>query len=170
MSLSYPKPIILTHWITFILVVVAYLSSGNPTTSGLIGQVHVACGLSIFVLFFIRLGLIALYKKDIPENPIINTDQNRLFKIVKFMLYLSLCIVPIAGWLALSSLTDHFKISAFNLPLLSSVKGLASIGSFHQILGNLFITLVALHAVAALIHHFIFKDQVLKSMLFKQKK
>ncbi len=167
---TYPKPIIIIHWLTLLLVVIAYLSSGNPTNTGLLGQVHVTCGLSILILFFIRLSLIVIYQKNIPQNEIINHYQNRLFKIVRLMLYLSLCIVPIAGWLALSSLTDHFKIGSVNLPLLSSVRGVNSIGELHQFLGNAFIALVGLHGAAALIHHFIFKDHVLKSMLFKRDK
>jgi cytochrome b561 len=53
---------------------------------------------------------------------------------------------------------------------LSSVREVKYIGQIHQFLGNFFITVVGLHACAALIHHFIFKDNVLKSMLFKKMK
>lgn len=91
-----------------------------------------------------------------------------LFKTVRFFLYLSLCIVPIAGWMTLSSFTDNFHVLSLNLPLLSTVWGSDYIADAHQFLGNLFIALVGLHACAALVHHFIFKDNVLKSMLFKK--
>ena len=53
---------------------------------------------------------------------------------------------------------------------MSSVREVKYIGQMHQFLGNFFITVVGLHACAALIHHFIFKDNVLKSMLFKKMK
>ena len=119
MKNSYPKPIIIIHWLTFILVATVYLTGGNPTTTGLLGQIHVIVGISIFILFLIRLGFIFIYKKSIPKNKILNQYQEKLFKIVRFTLYLSLCIVPIAGWLALSSLTDNFKVLFLNLPILS---------------------------------------------------
>lgn len=170
MNKNYPKLIIIMHWITFILVVTAYWTSGDPRKTGLFGKIHITCGILIFMLFFIRLSLIFFYKKSIPQNEIINQYQAKLFKIVRFMLYLSLCIVPIAGWIALSSLTDHFAVGAINLPLLSSVRGVQYIGALHQFLGNAFIAIVGLHACAALIHHFIFKDNVLKSMLFNKNK
>ena len=169
MNKNYPIPIIIMHWLTLILVVIAYWTSGDPTRTGLFGKIHITCGILIFILFFIRLSFIFFYKKSIPQNEIINQYQAKLFKIVKFTLYLSLCIVPIAGWLALSSLTDHFDVGSVNLPLLSSVRGVEYIGEIHQFLGNAFIAIVGLHASAALIHHFIFKDNVLKSMLFNKK-
>lgn len=168
MNNNYPKPMIIMHWITFVLVVIVYLTSGDPTRTGLQGQIHVVGGISIFILFFMRLIFLFIYKERIPQNEIINSYQIKLFKIVRFTLYLSLCIVPIAGWLALSSLTDNFQVFSLNLPLLSSVKDLEFIAELHQFLGNFFITVVGLHACAALIHHFIFKDNVLKSMLFKK--
>ena len=166
----YPKPIIIMHWITFFLVATVYLTGGNPTATGLLGQIHLIGGISIFILFFIRLVFVFVYKKSIPQNEIINQYQKNLFKIVRFFLYLSLCVVPIAGWLALSSFTDNFKVSFLNLPLLSSVRDVQYIGELHEFLGNAFIAIVGLHASAALIHHFIFKDHVLKSMLFNRNK
>ncbi|MGA9699960.1 cytochrome b [Acinetobacter sp. ANC 3781] len=170
MNNNYPKPMIIMHWITFVLVVIVYLTSGDPTRTGLQGQIHVIGGISIFILFFVRLIFVFFYKRNIPQNEIINPYQIKLFKIVRFALYVSLCVVPIAGWLALSSFTDNFQVFSLNLPLLSSVREVKYIGQIHQFLGNFFITVVGLHACAALIHHFIFKDNVLKSMLFKKMK
>ena len=170
MKNTYPKPIIIMHWITFFLVATVYLTGGNPTTTGLLGQIHLIGGISIFILFFIRLVFIFVYKKSIPQNEIINQYQKNLFKIVRFFLYLSLCVVPISGWLALSSFADNFKLLFLNLPLLSSVRDIQYIGELHELLGNAFIAIVGLHASAALMHHFIFKDNVLKSMLFKRNK
>lgn len=168
MNNNYPKPIIIMHWITFVLVVIVYLTSGDPKRTGLQGQIHVVGGISIFIIFFVRLSFVFIYKRSIPQNEIISSYQIKLFKIVRFTLYLSLCVVPIAGWLALSSLTDNFQVFSLNLPLLSSVKDLKFIAELHQFLGNFFIVIVGLHACAALIHHFLFKDNVLKSMLFKK--
>ena len=168
MKNNYPKPIIIMHWITFALVAMVYLTAGDPTITDWKGQIHVAGGILIFILFFLRLSFVFLYRKSIPKTEIINSYQIMFFKTVRFFLYLSLCIVPIAGWMTLSSFTDNFHVLSLNLPLLSTVWGSDYIADAHQFLGNLFIALVGLHACAALVHHFIFKDNVLKSMLFKK--
>lgn len=49
MNNNYPKPMIIMHWITFVLVVIVYLTSGDPTRTGLQGQIHVIGGISIFI-------------------------------------------------------------------------------------------------------------------------
>ena len=87
MKNNYPKPIIIIHWLTFVLVVTVYLTGGNPTSTGLLGQIHVIGGISIFILFLIRLGFIFIYKKSIPQNKTMNQYQEKLFKIVRFMFY-----------------------------------------------------------------------------------
>lgn len=97
----------------------------------------------------------------------INKDQKDL-EIVRFALYLSLFAVPLAGWLALSSLTESFTVLSFNLSLLNSLLGAEYIGGLHEFLGKPFYcNRRPAGACAALMHHFIFKDNVLKSMLIR---
>lgn len=166
----YPKLMIVVHWLTLLFVVAAYLSSGNPLKTGLQGQIHVITGMSVFILFLIRILFLFHYRGQLPQNVIINRTQEILFKIVRLLLYVSLFAVPLLGWLALSSLTDHFRLLGFNLMLFSSVSQNEFLGTVHQFLGNLFISLVGLHTGAALIHHFYLKDNVLKSILFSRDK
>lgn len=170
MNNNYPKSIVLMHWVTFILVATAYLTSGDPTESGLTGQVHVISGMTILILALVRLLLIFVNRKRLPEQPVVSPLQLRLFKIMKWALYLSLLIVPILGVLALSSITDQYAIFSWSLPLLPQLRGLEIVAEIHQLLGNVFISLVGLHAAAALIHHFVLKDRVLKSMTFREDK
>jgi cytochrome b561 len=169
MNNNYPKPMVAMHWVTFLLVLLVYFTSGNPIKTGIVGQIHVLGGILVFILFFIRVILVFIYKDNIPKNRMINAYQIILFKIVKITLYLSLCCVPILGWLALSSLTDSFSAWSINIPLWTEVSGDHFIAELHQILANVFMTLVGLHACAALIHHFVFKDGILKSMLLRNK-
>lgn len=106
------------------------------------------------------------YSNRLPKNEILNKIQEVLFKTVRFLLYLCLFVVPLFGWLALSSLTDSFQLFNQDVPLFSLAQNVDYLGNIHKLLGNLFISLVGLHACAALLHHFILKDNVLKSMLF----
>ena len=79
MKNNYPKPIIIMHWITFVLVAMVYLTAGDPTIMGWKGQIHVAGGFLIFILFFLRLSFVFLYRKSIPKTEIINSYQIMLF-------------------------------------------------------------------------------------------
>ena len=169
MSDHYPKPMVLIHWGTLFLVLLVYFSSGNSIKTGILGQIHVLGGILVFILFLIRVLFVFIYKDTIPKNRMISAYQKILFKIVKTALYLSLCCVPILGWLALSSLTNSFHAWSINIPLWTEVRGDHFIAELHQILANVFMTLVGLHACAALIHHFVFKDGILKSMLLRNK-
>jgi cytochrome b561 len=119
-----------------------------------------------FFIIFIRLGFIVYYSNRLPKNEILNKIQEVLFKTFRFLLYLCLFVVPLFGWLALSSLTDSFQLFNQDVPLFSLAQNVDYLGNIHKLLGNLFISLVGLHACAALLHHFILKDNVLKSMLF----
>ena len=92
MKNNYPKPIIIMHWVTFALVAMVYLTAGDPTITDWKGQIHVAGGILIFILFFLRLSFVFLYRKSIPKTEIINSYQIMLFKTVRFFLYLSLCM------------------------------------------------------------------------------
>lgn len=169
MSDNYPKPMVLMHWGTLFLVLLVYFSSENSIKMGILGQIHVTGGILVFILFLVRVILLFIYKDHIPKNKMINAYQKILFKLVKITLYLSLCCVPILGWLALSSVTDSFHAWSINIPLWKGVRHDYFIAELHQIMANVFITLVGLHACAALIHHFVFKDGTLKSMLLKNK-
>ncbi len=156
------------HWITFALVAMVYLTAGDPTITDWKGQIHVAGGILIFILFFLRLSFVFLYRKSIPKTEIINSYQIMLFKMVRIFPLLKPMYCSNCGLDDIMGFTDNFQVLSLNLPLLSTVWESDYIADAHQILGNLFIALVGLHACAALIHHFIFRDNVLKSMLFKK--
>ncbi|ERS04147.1 cytochrome b [Acinetobacter sp. COS3] len=170
MENNYPKPIIILHWLTLCLVLIAYFSSGNPLHDKIWGQVHVMSGLLVFAISIARVTTVYCYRKQLPHNKIISRYQEKLFKLVRLVLYLSLFVVPVMGWLALSSMTTQFDLYSMQLPLARLTTSNHLVGEAHQFLGNMFIFFVGLHAAAALAHHFIFKDGVLKSMLAKNDK
>lgn len=63
---------------------------------------------------------------------------------------------------------DIFDAILFNLPLMGKPGSLLhQLANYHQTIGNVFITLVGVHAFAALVHHYYFKDNTLKKMLFR---
>lgn len=169
MKNKYPFPIMIMHWLTLCLVVLAYLTGGDPTVHLKSGELHVFAGVSVFLLFFIRIIMIFTYRKDIPLNKPMNKYQRTLFLMVKYTLYSLLFLIPVLGWVTLSGLTESYQFFGMSLPLISNSWDVEKIGEIHEFLGNSFMVLICFHALAALIHHYVFKDNVLKSMLYFKK-
>lgn len=168
MNTRYPTPIILIHWLVAILVLTAYITGGNPVRYGFEGEIHVASGMAIAILFLIRLPLRLLFKRNIPTHNLPRW-QHYLASLPHFTLYICMILLPVTGIFALSDKTQEYAVLGIQLPLLSSfsfgeIAGFDDIGELHEFLGQAFIALAGVHAVAALLHHFIWKDSVLRSM------
>ncbi|MCW5588446.1 MAG: cytochrome b [Legionellales bacterium] len=83
------------------------------------------------------------------------------------LLYLAILAMPICG-LLLSTYAGHppsfFGLFTVTLPLAKD-KALAELfGNLHSVFAFVIIGLLVLHVSAALVHHFIFKDNTLKRM------
>lgn len=160
---KFPKLVIYAHWATLCLVFLAYVTSQSPIQDQWLGQMHVLAGSIVFIFFFIRITLYLSFRTQFPDVPKMPKFQDNAFKWMKISLYLCLFFVPFFGWFALSTTQSHFHILGVNFPMIKIIENY-NIGLLHQIIANIFITLIALHACAALFHHFILKDNVLKSM------
>lgn len=166
---KYPFPFITLHWLTAVSVILAYLTSGDPTRAhssldALIGQLHVATGMLVFALVCVRvlLRLSLPMPPQTPSHPLLNKSASA----AHLLLYLLLFLTPLAGWSKLSAKTTEFSALGWHLPLLPSPTSLlAALGNAHELIGNAFITLVGLHALAAIFHHVYLKDGVLQKML-----
>lgn len=157
------------HWLTALAVVVAYVISGDPTQGKsaldvLVGQTHVATGLLIATLVVMRLPMRFLL--NAPPPVAASAWQQKTATLVHVALYALLFVVPLAGWAALSGKTQAFAIVGIALPLLNAkATWVGLLGDAHQTLGNAFIWLAGLHAVAALWHHYWMRDSTLTRML-----
>ncbi|MGY4674999.1 cytochrome b [Ursidibacter arcticus] len=166
MNTHYPKAMIFIHWLVVILVIAAYLTAGNPVRNGIEGQIHTGCGIMIAAIFLIRLVIRLWFKAKIPKHSLPNW-QHYLASITHIMLYLCIIFIPITGFMALSDNAIQYEILGIELPLFSEIPIWdwdLSVGELHELLGNGFVGLAGIHALAALAHHFILKDNVLKSM------
>lgn len=165
----YPTPLIALHWLTAVAVITAYITSGNLAEAEnslnlIIGQTHVLSGISVFALVALRLPLRALLGTP-PAEPAPRWQQ-RATRAMHFGLYALMLLVPLAGWAALADKTTAFTLlGAFRLPLLNAqVSWVKLLGDAHQTLGNVFIWLAGLHAIAALAHHYLLHDATLVRM------
>jgi cytochrome b561 len=161
------------HWITVLLVAVAWglgqamdLLPKDSRPSGI--AVHIAVGLIIFVAV---LGRFAWRMGDPPPDAIRSplgywTDVMAI--ATHYGLYLLLAAAPILGvatWFARGQ--DLSVLGLFHIvtPLAQNRDLAHSLVEVHETLANAIVILAGLHASAALVHHYIFKDQTLLRML-----
>lgn len=165
----YPAPLLLLHWLTVAAVIVAYATSGDPShaQSGMdafVGQVHVASGLFVAALTGVRLPLRLMM--NVPEAQPASAWQRRAATTMQWLLYALMVVVPLAGMIALADKVQTFTVAGLALPMLNvQATWVNRLGDAHQTLGNLFVSLAGVHAIAALWHHFWVKDNTLRSML-----
>ena len=122
------------------------------------------------ILFLVLLRLLWRSINQIPALPAqMPIWQKKAALWVHIGLYICLILMPISGWL-ISSAAD-LPISFFGLftiptliPASESLESLFSLS--HTVIAYLLMFLIVLHIAAALHHHFIVKDNILRRMLY----
>ena len=161
------------HWVIFllvlILIVVGFIMVGieDKALKAQIVNVHKLTGLLVLTLMILR-GLWALMNVK-PLLPFGTPDWEKVAERgMHYLLYLGLIIMPLSGWLGSTwaGRFPHLGDISFKLPLVPN-EDLAGFAfeNVHIPLAFILIALVSLHACAALYHHFIKKDNVLRRML-----
>lgn len=159
------------HWLIFLLVtgmiIYGYCMSYFPKSDQpLVYNIHKLCGLLVLALMILRMiwALMNPKPKLPSKTPLWEIALERL---MHFSLYLVLLAMPIAGWLLSSAAGKPPKLLGVSLGLpIAKSESLASIADkVHVTLAVVIIVMVALHVLAALKHHFVDKDNILKRML-----
>jgi len=166
---------ILLHWLTAIVIALSVTLilgrewlDGEPSRQWLM-DLHRFFGLSVLSLALIRLIL----------RPALGTAQvnqglpplvARLAGLSHGGLYLLLVALPLLGWAQWSASGKPMQL--FGVLPIPPLFGFGPDRDFAEVLGDwharaawLLIALVVAHALAALWHHFMRRDQVLRSML-----
>ncbi|MDM3872555.1 cytochrome b [Porticoccus sp. W117] len=129
-------------------------------------HIHKSIGILLFAVLIGRL----LWRRFNPQpKPQGSPAERRIAHWVHMALYLLMVAIMVSGYLI--STADGRAIEVFNwfeVPAtLADIDGQEDIaGDIHEWLAWTLIALVALHALAALKHHFIDKDNTLKRMTF----
>lgn len=164
----------LLHWLIFVLVIaqftLALLADDLPNGMKKLTLLsrHKSIGLTILVLACLRLGW-RWANNATPALPATLKPYERgLARATHLLLYLLLLAIPLTGWTMSSA--RGFPVSwfgFFQLPdLVPKNKALfEALANVHEALAWTLAGLVALHVGAALKHHFVLKDDVLRRML-----
>jgi cytochrome b561 len=167
------------HWITAIAVVIAFILGPegfgrlmhdgiDPATRSDIVW-HESLGILVLVLTVARLLWVAVR----PAAPTFEMAgwMHLASKLTHLALWTLLLALPVTALLALGGeghpLTLLGGVRVDQMPLIagSRLAELADWGDVHGFLGDAILVLAGLHAVAAIYHHVLRKDGVLKSML-----
>ena len=164
------------HWLMVLMFIAVYstielrvLFPRGSEDRELIKTAHFLLGLSVFVLVWFR--ILARVVTTTPSRENYGKFQTYLSKFVFFALYGLMIVMPTLGWSVVSAEGHIINIMGFELPpIIDTNKELAhDIEEIHETLGKVGYGLIALHATAALGHHYIKKDSTLKRMLrFKE--
>lgn len=169
----YRSGLILLHWLTLVLIIGVYaaieLRVLYPRGSGIregLKTLHFVLGLTIFMLVWLRLVL-RLTRRVPPIIPAPPRWQLWIAHAVEAAIYVFMMVMPLLGWLALSAAGDVVALSGMTLPaLIGANDGLAErLEEIHETIGNVGYALIALHALAALVHHYLQRDNTLRRML-----
>jgi cytochrome b561 len=164
----YPWAVRWIHWLSAILIAIAYLTSESAEELGA-GSVnwHVLAGLGVLALFVPR--LVARFQVRRPPQPNSRMAEKLMVRTVHLALLLFVVVQPVLGILLVWSEGEPLMvpITSWQIPPLLAVgEGWEeTLEDLHETVGNLFYGVIGLHALAALWHHFGRRDSVLRRML-----
>src|SRR5512143_224937 len=169
---AYSRTAIALHWLAAALIV-ANLGLGvsmvelplSPLKLHLFGW-HKSIGLTVFLVAAARL---AWRHANPPPPPIAMPEwQRRAATVAHAALYALMLAIPLSGWIYSSSTgVSVVYLGLVPLPdLVAKDKALAAVlKAVHVTLNLGLVSLIGVHAGAALKHHFVDRDAVLRRML-----
>jgi cytochrome b561 len=163
----------LLHWAIVALIVtqfvLANISSSLPLGMAKLAMLarHKSVGITILALAIIRLVWRLANKTPLLPNTL-KPWERAAAHFTHYGLYALLFAMPITGWIMSSA--RNFPVSWFNLVQLPDFVApnrplYDQMHSVHEALSWALVAIAVLHVAAALKHHFVMKDDVLRRML-----
>lgn len=170
---SYGAVAKLLHWVMAILMISVLIIGllledyeKTPEFFQLIGW-HKEFGIMVLFLACVRLGWKVLdISPSLPSS--MSTCAKIMAKLGHLGLYFLMFGLPITGWIISSAAGYPVSMFGFfDLPMLTGKdKDFAhDVKEIHELFANGLMALLAVHVLAALVHHFYYKDNILTRML-----
>jgi superoxide oxidase len=160
------------HWTTLFLILgllgtgLLHSETRDRSLAEFLLQIHRSVGVTIWVLTALRLGW-RLTRARMPPFPVSMTSSHRLIvRLSEYGLYALLLFQPGTGLGQTLLQSRPFEVFGWNAPVIFA-KNLQLAAAFHEAheLGAwCLISLAGMHALAALFHHFVLRDDVLETM------
>jgi cytochrome b561/polyisoprenoid-binding protein YceI len=166
------------HWTTAGLIlaviplgIIAHDMAVAPDTLALkatLFSAHKTVGIAIFTVALIRILWALSQSKPAPLHPH-RTLEQMLAETVHWLLYGSLVLVPLTGWIHHAATAGYAPIwwpFGQSLPFVPVESRVAAIfAGLHMIFERVMVISIGLHILGALKHHFVDKDDTLRRML-----
>jgi cytochrome b561 len=161
------------HWLTLVLLVgsftLAFIMMDLPLSPRQLQFYawHKWVGVTVFLVTVLRLGW--RFANPVPRLPAgMPRWQRRLAVLSHTTLYAIMIVMPLTGWVMSSAL--NLPVVYFGLIYIPSPFGVdpalgEALKSVHRTLAVAMLVLVGVHVVAALYHHFMVRDDVMRRML-----
>ncbi len=162
------------HWLIVVLLIAQFIFAwtmphiGRDTPISTLIGLHFTFGVIILAVVIVRLAWRLIQGAPPPEAGI-PAWQETLSSIVHWLLYALLFVIPILGWI--NADWRGMPVALFGqleMPQLIAKRaaGWQWTGDVHGLLSNyVLLAVVGLHVLAALYHHYVLGDGVLKRML-----
>jgi cytochrome b561 len=160
------------HWLMafgiLFMIALGYLVDEFPGMSKADAiALHKSIGITILALAVLRLGWrFANQQPALP--PTLTKFKGVAAKVAHWLLYGLMVAMPVSGWLMVSGFGKSIVLFGV-LPIPALLEKDRAVGAFwkdvHESLVYGLIAVILLHVAAAMYHHFILKDDVLKRML-----
>jgi cytochrome b561 len=160
------------HWAIVLLIVPQYflVEAADELPNGVeklqLFTWHKSLGMLVLLLALVRIGW-KLANRGLP-GPVGEPWQRKVAAAGHGLLYLLILAQPFSGWLMSSAANYPVTLFGwFQFPaLISENHDLhEALEEVHELLFTLMLVVVAVHIAAALYHHFILRDSVLRRML-----
>lgn len=167
------------HWLTALLILtliplglyandLPFQTDAELTRKAWFFSLHKTLGVTMFFVAILRI----LWALSQPKPGLLNADkrlESFLAETVHWLLYASLVIVPLAGWISHAAAEGFAPIwwpLGQNLPLVPKSTGVEHIfSSIHEVGTKVLGVSLVLHIAGALKHHFVNHDATLRRML-----
>ena len=172
-SAGYTRTAMSLHWLIVALLVGQFVFAwtmphiGRDTPVTTLISLHFTFGVLILAVAVVRLLWRATHGEPAPEDGL-PPWQTASARIVHWLLYLLLFVLPVLGWINASWRGMPIVMFGLELPMLVAKRapGWQWTGDVHVVLSNyLLLALVGLHVAAALYHYLFRRDRVLQRML-----
>lgn len=170
----YQAPLRALHWLTVLAVIVVfgvtYLEAFFPRGSAgraWIWWTHISVGLLLIAFIAVRIPTRFLGANPAPSKQI-SRPVAIASHIAHGLLYLLLIATPLVGiYLAFlrGNAVTFFSLFTIPSPIAANRDLARQVIEVHETLANALVILALLHAAAALMHHYLLKDDVLVRML-----
>lgn len=161
------------HWLIVFLLIAQFAVAWTmpeirrDTQPETLINLHFSIGVLVISVAVVRLIWRLTHPEPAPEAGV-PPWQTMAARIVHWLLYLLLFVVPILGWINASWRGFPVVMFGLELPKLVGTRaaGWGWTGDVHGLLANyVLLTLVGLHVAAALYHWLVRRDRVLQRML-----